>query len=191
MPLAPVTYVPPPQPWGGDYCDESPLMIPTDQYRDSILGPNGGGLLPEFVNRNSEVEQTGEAKSKPATIKRDDSCQVPKVPELETSTRLRQQSGQSDYIEPEPFRNPGQYEAEQANPSGFGQRADEDQQDLNSVFPDGLPRYRQVSNFHEIGAYLANANHDVSLGGPALKDMSYGIIVVPAGEEKTLTHQTA
>ncbi len=74
---------------------------------------------------------------------------------------------------------------ERADPSDFGHSPGEDQH-LASVFPHGFPRYTRVSNFHEIGVYLANAQYVISLGGHALKDMKYGIIVVPSGEEKLL-----
>jgi hypothetical protein len=39
---------------------------------------------------------------------------------------------------------------------------------------------------NEIAAYLANASYVVALGGPPLADLKYGVIIVPAGEEKLL-----
>jgi hypothetical protein len=39
---------------------------------------------------------------------------------------------------------------------------------------------------NEIAAYLANASYVVSLGGPPLADLKYGVIIVPAGEEPLL-----
>ncbi len=39
---------------------------------------------------------------------------------------------------------------------------------------------------NEIAAYLANASYVVSLGGPLLADLKYGVIIVPSGEEPLL-----
>jgi hypothetical protein len=39
---------------------------------------------------------------------------------------------------------------------------------------------------NEIAAYLANATYVVSLGGPPLADLKYGIVIVPAGQESLL-----
>ena len=39
---------------------------------------------------------------------------------------------------------------------------------------------------NEIAAYLANASYVACLGGPPLANLKYGIIIVPAGEEKLL-----
>ncbi|KAJ2981002.1 hypothetical protein NUW58_g6797 [Xylaria curta] len=41
-------------------------------------------------------------------------------------------------------------------------------------------------NMNEISAYLANASYVISLGGPPLADLKYGIIVLPVGEESLL-----
>jgi hypothetical protein len=52
--------------------------------------------------------------------------------------------------------------------------------------PDCLPSHRHVNGFGEMGTYMTNASYVVSLGGPPLPDMKYGIIIVPIGEERLL-----
>ncbi|KAK3332280.1 hypothetical protein B0T19DRAFT_398060 [Cercophora scortea] len=56
-------------------------------------------------------------------------------------------------------------------------------------FPDSFPAYRFAESLNEIGAYIANASYVVSIGGSPLKDMNYGIIIVPAGDEALLFNQ--
>ncbi len=53
--------------------------------------------------------------------------------------------------------------------------------DLSSLAD--FPRYRKIQSKTEIAAYLANASYVVSLGGPPLADLEYGVIIVPAGTE--------
>lgn len=53
-------------------------------------------------------------------------------------------------------------------------------------FPPNFPAYHCTQNMNEIAAYLANASYVVALGGPPLADLKYGIVIVPAGEEKLL-----
>jgi len=53
-------------------------------------------------------------------------------------------------------------------------------------FPPDFPRYHRTQNMNEIAAYLANAGYVISLGGPPLASLKYGIIVVPVGEERLL-----
>ena len=53
-------------------------------------------------------------------------------------------------------------------------------------FPVNFPAYHCTQNMNEIAAYLANASYVVALGGPPLADLKYGIVIVPAGEEKLL-----
>lgn len=58
--------------------------------------------------------------------------------------------------------------------------------DLASMFPTNFPRFHPIQNFNDFGAYLANASYIVSVGGPPLADIRYGIILVPVGDEKLL-----
>ncbi|EAQ84801.1 predicted protein [Chaetomium globosum CBS 148.51] len=55
-----------------------------------------------------------------------------------------------------------------------------------SRFPANFPAYHCTQNMNEIAAYLANASYVAALGGPPLADLKYGIIIVPAGEERLL-----
>jgi hypothetical protein len=48
--------------------------------------------------------------------------------------------------------------------------------------PPNFPVYHSTHNINEIAAYLTNASYVISLGGPPLADLKYGIIVVPVGE---------
>jgi hypothetical protein len=48
------------------------------------------------------------------------------------------------------------------------------------------PAHRVVDSFTEVSAYLASATYVASLCGPPLRDMAYGVIIVPAGEEALL-----
>jgi hypothetical protein len=48
------------------------------------------------------------------------------------------------------------------------------------------PPHRVVDSFTEVSAYLASATYVASLCGPPLRDMAYGVIIVPAGEEALL-----
>ncbi|KAK3991466.1 hypothetical protein QBC44DRAFT_392989 [Cladorrhinum sp. PSN332] len=66
------------------------------------------------------------------------------------------------------------------------QESDEPPEKPNPQFPVNFPAYHCTQNMNEIAAYLANASYVVSLGGPPLGDLKYGIIVVPAGEERLL-----
>lgn len=52
--------------------------------------------------------------------------------------------------------------------------------------PASFPAFHVTQNANEIGAYLANASYVISLGGPPLADLKYGIIVLPVGEESLL-----
>ncbi|KAH8804572.1 hypothetical protein F5884DRAFT_859196 [Xylogone sp. PMI_703] len=52
--------------------------------------------------------------------------------------------------------------------------------------PANFPPHRAINGVPELGAYLASSSYIVSLGGPPLADLKYGIIVVPAGEEALL-----
>lgn len=58
--------------------------------------------------------------------------------------------------------------------------------DVASLFPPEFPRFQSVQNVNDIGAYLANASYIVSVGGPPVSDLKYGIVLVPVGEEKLL-----
>ncbi|KAH6617150.1 hypothetical protein F5144DRAFT_384770 [Chaetomium tenue] len=58
--------------------------------------------------------------------------------------------------------------------------------DANPRFPPNFPAYHCTQNMNEIAAYLANASYVAALGGPPLADLKYGIIIVPAGEERLL-----
>lgn len=58
--------------------------------------------------------------------------------------------------------------------------------DVASLFPPEFPRFQSVQNVNDIGAYLANASYIVSVGGPPVSDLKYGIILVPLGEERLL-----
>lgn len=61
--------------------------------------------------------------------------------------------------------------------------------DLSSLFPPDFPRFHSIHSLNDFGAYLANASYMVSVGGPPLTDIKYGIILVPAGEERLLFGQ--
>lgn len=137
----------------------------------SIFGPNGN-----FGHRGVVLGQNN----------RDPAPQDPGKVKIDATSRDAGRSSESTRNTPR--RNITKENAvEEANPNDFGTSWKDAEDDaLASVFPEGFPRYRQVSNFHEIGIYLANAKYVVSLGGSALKDLKYGIIVVPAGEEKLL-----
>ncbi|RMD45106.1 hypothetical protein DV735_g112, partial [Chaetothyriales sp. CBS 134920] len=52
--------------------------------------------------------------------------------------------------------------------------------------PANFPPHRTIDGLAELGTYLASSSYIVSLGGPPLPDLKYGIIVVPAGEEALL-----
>jgi hypothetical protein len=74
-------------------------------------------------------------------------------------------------------------------------RSDHDQYDAlrvgeeaaqSSAIPARFPPHRTVDGTVELGAYLASSSYIVSLGGPPLADLKYGIIIVPAGEEDLL-----
>jgi len=58
--------------------------------------------------------------------------------------------------------------------------------DLSTVFPPGFPPYHTTTDAHETATYLSQARYVVSLGGPPLADMNYGVVVVPFGEERML-----
>lgn len=58
--------------------------------------------------------------------------------------------------------------------------------DVASLFPPEFPRFQSVQNVNDIGAYLANASYIVSVGGPPVSDLKYGVILVPLGEERLL-----
>ena len=53
-------------------------------------------------------------------------------------------------------------------------------------FPPNFPTYHATQSLNEAAAYLANASYFVSVGGPPLADLKYGIIAVPVGEEALL-----
>ena len=53
-------------------------------------------------------------------------------------------------------------------------------------FPPNFPTYRATQSLNEAGAFLANASYFISVGGPPLADIKYGIIAVPVGEEGVL-----
>lgn len=61
--------------------------------------------------------------------------------------------------------------------------------DLSLLFPPDFPRFQSIQNLNDFGAYLANASYIVSVGGSPLADIKYGIILVPAGEERLLFGQ--
>ncbi|KAK0732493.1 hypothetical protein B0T21DRAFT_369092 [Apiosordaria backusii] len=56
----------------------------------------------------------------------------------------------------------------------------------NSEFLSNLPPHTVVDGFGELGVYMSQASYVVSLGGSALPDLKYGIIIVPAGDESLL-----
>lgn len=60
---------------------------------------------------------------------------------------------------------------------------------LASLFPPDFPRFHPVQNLNDVGAYLANASYVVSVGGPPLTDLKYGIVLVPVGDENLLFRQ--
>lgn len=55
-----------------------------------------------------------------------------------------------------------------------------------ATLPHDFPRYLAAHRMTEVAAYLANASYVISVGGPPLADLKYGIIVVPVGEESLL-----
>jgi hypothetical protein len=57
---------------------------------------------------------------------------------------------------------------------------------VSSAVPPSFPPHLTVNGVVELGGYLASASYIVSLGGPPLPDLKYGIIVVPTGEEDLL-----
>ncbi|KAM7188426.1 hypothetical protein V8F33_010677 [Rhypophila sp. PSN 637] len=58
--------------------------------------------------------------------------------------------------------------------------------DLESYLPPQFPRYYETRHLNETSLFLSRAKYFISLGGPPLRDMTYGIIVVPFGEERLL-----
>lgn len=60
---------------------------------------------------------------------------------------------------------------------------------LASLFPPDFPRFHPVQNLNDVGAYLANASYVVSVSGPPLTDLKYGIVLVPVGDENLLFRQ--
>ncbi|RMZ77655.1 hypothetical protein DV738_g4221, partial [Chaetothyriales sp. CBS 135597] len=67
----------------------------------------------------------------------------------------------------------------------FDTKIEDDATHCPSV-PADFPPHRTVDGLAELGTYLASSAYIVSLGGPPLTDLKYGIIVVPAGEEALL-----
>lgn len=55
-----------------------------------------------------------------------------------------------------------------------------------SAVPPGFPPHRAVDGAIELGGYLASSAYIVSLGGPPLPDLQYGIIIVQKGKESLL-----
>ncbi|KAM7212049.1 hypothetical protein V8F06_012581 [Rhypophila decipiens] len=58
--------------------------------------------------------------------------------------------------------------------------------DLESYLPPQFPRYYETRHLNETSLFLSRAKYFISLGGPPLRDMTYGIVVVPFGEERLL-----
>lgn len=54
------------------------------------------------------------------------------------------------------------------------------------VIPSLFPPHREVNGIIELSGYLAASRYIISLGGPPLPDLKYGIVVVPAGDEGLL-----
>ncbi|EOO03696.1 hypothetical protein UCRPA7_758 [Phaeoacremonium minimum UCRPA7] len=165
-----------------------PVSDPFGLGLGSIFGRDGGGpLKPRSQSptighlKPDDFQQTA---ANPSFLHRD--APEPEGPRARSLTRQHPEAGRSNDLGTASFGDLGRYTVEQANPPDFGQ-APEDQEDVPaSTFPQGFPRYRSVSDFREIAIFLANAQYVVSLGGLALKDMKYGIVVVPSGEEKLL-----
>jgi hypothetical protein len=55
-----------------------------------------------------------------------------------------------------------------------------------SRLPPAFPRYRSIRDVNEVSAFLANASYVLSLGGPPLANLKYGVFIVPVGEESFL-----
>ena len=52
-----------------------------------------------------------------------------------------------------------------------------------ATLPSDFPPHRAVDGALELGKFLASSSYIVSLGGPPLPDLCYGIVIVPVGEE--------
>ncbi|KAK3991468.1 hypothetical protein QBC44DRAFT_50275 [Cladorrhinum sp. PSN332] len=52
--------------------------------------------------------------------------------------------------------------------------------------PPNFPPYYCTHNMNQTAAYLANASYVAALSGPPVADVMYGILIVPAGEERTV-----
>jgi hypothetical protein len=56
----------------------------------------------------------------------------------------------------------------------------------DTAVPEIFSRHRMVHGLPEIGQYLGSSKYVISLGGPPLADLKYGIVIFPAGEEDLL-----
>ncbi|KAL2262225.1 hypothetical protein VTK26DRAFT_2106 [Humicola hyalothermophila] len=60
------------------------------------------------------------------------------------------------------------------------------EQPVPTAVPPNLPPHRAVNGAVELAGYLASSDYIISLGGPPLPDLRYGVIIVPIGEESLL-----
>ncbi|KAM0738138.1 hypothetical protein ACQRIT_007330 [Beauveria bassiana] len=66
----------------------------------------------------------------------------------------------------------------------------EEKKPENDAVPAWLPeRHQRVDNAKLLAQYMATSDYIVSLAGPPLPDMRYGVIIVPCGEEELLLKQ--
>lgn len=55
--------------------------------------------------------------------------------------------------------------------------------------PGDFPAFHCTHRMSDIGAYLANASYVLSICGPPVAELNYGIIIYPAGEERMIFGQ--
>ncbi|ROV94533.1 hypothetical protein VMCG_08195 [Cytospora schulzeri] len=117
--------------------------------------------------------------------------------ELIAEKEVRQEKGQDEELgksgdaaegptrqQPEGYKRPPRSSTKL--PSGKPPLPQIQPTDVASLFPPEFPRFQSVQNVNDIGAYLANASYIVSVGGPPVSDLKYGVILVPLGEERLL-----
>ncbi|KAK3187449.1 hypothetical protein K4F52_003795 [Lecanicillium sp. MT-2017a] len=62
-------------------------------------------------------------------------------------------------------------------------------QDPVPQLPGDFPAFHCTHRMNDIGAYLANASYVLSICGPPVAELNYGIIIYPAGEERMIFGQ--
>jgi hypothetical protein len=84
----------------------------------------------------------------------------------------------------------GEVNSENGDRDGKFQHTNDDAKPADAAafsnVPSKFPPHRLINGIIELSGYLASSSYIVSLGGPPLPDLKYGVIVVPAGDEELL-----